>query len=161
MRRTRKDRIAELDDFDLRLLRAVQQNNQLTLGQLAEMTSLSVSACRRRLVSLRQAKIIVHDMAVVDPDAVKRQTFVSTLVRLERDTPDAHLAFRRQINDTPEIIQAFFITGLADYSLLIAVDELEEYNQLAEKMFTENKDVRSYESAIVMKRLKWGSRIPI
>lgn len=161
MRRSIEANAIQLDEFDLRLLRAVQQNNQMTLGELSEHASLSVSACRRRLAALRKAKVIMQDTAVVDPVAVGRRMFISTLVRMERDTPDAHVAFRKHINDTPEIIQAFFITGFADYSLLFAVDSLEEYNALADRLFTQDVDVRSYETSVVMKRLKWGTAVPI
>ena len=161
MRRSVESNEIQLDEFDLRLLRAVQENNQLTLTELSERANLSVSACRRRLAALRKNKVIIQDTAVVDPLAVGRRMFISTLVRMERDTPGAHVAFRKHIGDTPEVIQAFFITGFADYSLLFAVDSLEEYNELAERLFTEDVDVRSYETSVVMRRLKWGTAVPI
>lgn len=37
----------------------------------------------------------------------------------------------------------------------------EQYDELAERVFSGDVNVRSYESAVVMKRLKWGTAIPL
>ncbi|HBV11519.1 MAG TPA: Lrp/AsnC family transcriptional regulator, partial [Brevundimonas sp.] len=43
-----------LDEFDKRLLRAVQRDGSLTHAQLAEVVHLSPSQCARRLERLRK-----------------------------------------------------------------------------------------------------------
>ena len=47
-----------LDEFDLKLLDAVQRNNRLTAEQLAEKVCLSASAVQRRLQRFRERKVI-------------------------------------------------------------------------------------------------------
>ena len=59
-----------LDEFDLKLLDAVQRNNRLTAEQLTEKVCLSASAVQRRLHRLREPKVIEAEVAIVLPDAM-------------------------------------------------------------------------------------------
>ncbi|MEJ1936434.1 winged helix-turn-helix transcriptional regulator, partial [Nostoc sp. NIES-2111] len=59
-----------LDDFDRRLLRAVQANNQLNADQLGDAAGLSPSACLRRMKRLRDEGIIESEVAVVAPETL-------------------------------------------------------------------------------------------
>ena len=55
------------DEFDLKLLRLLQQNNRLTADELATTVGLSSSAVQRRLKRLRDEKIIEADISIVSP----------------------------------------------------------------------------------------------
>ncbi|HKD28004.1 MAG TPA: Lrp/AsnC family transcriptional regulator, partial [Xanthobacteraceae bacterium] len=44
-----------MDDFDIKLLRALQQDGRLTNNELAERIGLSASQCSRRRTALEEA----------------------------------------------------------------------------------------------------------
>src|SRR5690606_31403980 len=62
---TRK--MIDLDRFDRHLLALVRQDNLQPARVLAERVGLSLSAVLRRLRRLREEKVIVADIALVDP----------------------------------------------------------------------------------------------
>lgn len=150
-----------LDNFDLKILALLQQDNQRTLDDLSRLVNLSSSACRRRVEAMRRANVIIRDVAVVDPAAVGRPLLALALVKLERDAPDAHKTFRAVVQGRPEIMQAFFTAGSSDYVLLLNVRTVDEYRTLTESVFTPANYVRYFETMIVMSRVKWTMAVQI
>ena len=57
----------DLDDFDRRLLALVRHDNLQPARILADKVGLSLSAVLRRLRRMREEKVIIADIAVVDP----------------------------------------------------------------------------------------------
>ena len=70
---------AELDEFDLKLLDALQENNQRTSEELADLVHLSPASCLRRARRLREIKAIVADVSIVAPEVIgPRMTMIVT-----------------------------------------------------------------------------------
>jgi Lrp/AsnC family transcriptional regulator, leucine-responsive regulatory protein len=76
-----------LDEFDLKLLDAIQRNNRLTAAQLAERVCLSPSAVQRRLHRLRERKVIEAEVAIVSPEALGQSLTAIVEVSLDTETP--------------------------------------------------------------------------
>ena len=60
----------ELTEVDRAILRVVQQDAGLTIIKLAERVGVSSSVAQRRLQRLRDEKVILRDVSVVDPRLV-------------------------------------------------------------------------------------------
>src|ERR1700712_542688 len=60
-------KMVKIDDFDRRLLELVRRNNLEPARTLADKVGLSLSAVLRRLRRLRAEKVIVADVALIDP----------------------------------------------------------------------------------------------
>jgi Lrp/AsnC family leucine-responsive transcriptional regulator len=150
-----------LDEFDLRLLAAVQGNNRLTAEQLAEKVCLSASAVQRRLHRLRERKIIEAEVAIVSPDAVGRSLTAIVEVTLDTDRPKVIDEFQRAIQATPEVMQAYYVTGDADYILVITAKNMADYEAFACQFLSRRPHVKHFRTSIVMRRVKWGMTLPI
>lgn len=59
----------EIDEFDEKILKIVQQNNRIPAEKIAEEVGLSASAVQRRLRHLRKDGIIQADVSIVSPAA--------------------------------------------------------------------------------------------
>ena len=150
-----------LDEFDLRLLDAVQGNNRLTAEQLAEKVCLSASAVQRRLHRLRERKIIEAEVAIVSPDAVGRSLTAIVEVTLDTDRPKVIDEFQRAIQAAPEVMQAYYVTGNADYILVITAKNMADYEAFACQFLSTRPHVKHFRTSIVMRRVKWGITLPI
>ena len=62
-----------LDAIDLKILRALQENNRHSSEVLGGMVGLSPTACQRRMKRLREDKVIEADLSVVSPKAIGRE----------------------------------------------------------------------------------------
>ena len=150
-----------LDEFDLRLLRLVQRNNRLTHEELGGAVGLSPSACQRRLAKLRQRGIIEADIAVIAPEAVGRQLTMIVDVTLERERPDIMDEFKRSMLATPEVMQCYYVTGDADFILVLTARDMGHYEAFTKQFFFANPNIRRFQTRVVMDRVKTGLFVPI
>ena len=150
-----------LDEFDLKLLDAIQQNNRLTAEQLAEKVCLSPSAVQRRLHRLRERKIIEAEVAIVSPSAVGRSLTAIVEVTLDTDQPKAVEEFQRAIQAMPEVMQGYYVTGNADFILIVTARSVEDYEEFASRSLSKARYVKHLRTSVVMRRVKWGVALPV
>ena len=110
----------ELDDFDRRLLDALQADNRRTGEELADIVGLSPAACLRRAQRLRDEKVIERDVSILAPEALGRRLTVIVLVTLERESPDVVDAFKRSMRQAPEVMQCYYVIVRATENWLIS-----------------------------------------
>jgi Lrp/AsnC family leucine-responsive transcriptional regulator len=142
-----------LDDFDRALLAEVQIDNQTPARRLAERVGLSESAVLRRLRRLRREKIIVADVSVVHPAALGLPLTVHVLVSLEREASALLDAFTRKLRSRPEVRQAWYVTGEADFVLLLRLASMEAYETFAREVFHDDPNVRAFRTIITMREV--------
>ncbi|MGC1320970.1 MAG: Lrp/AsnC ligand binding domain-containing protein [Candidatus Udaeobacter sp.] len=149
-----------LDEFDLKLLDAVQRNNRLTARQLGEKICLSPAAVQRRLRRLRERKIIEAEVAVVSPDAVGRSLIAIVEVTLDTHVAKALEEFERAIQSAPEVMQGYLVTGNADFILLVTAKSMEDYNAFVLEFLSKKAHVKHFNTSVVIRRVKWGVALP-
>ena len=74
--------MSKIDQFDIKILNLVQENNKLRTEKIAEHVGLSPSAVQRRLRRLREEGIIEADISVIAPEEVGRKMIVIVEVTL-------------------------------------------------------------------------------
>ncbi|RDJ04297.1 Lrp/AsnC family transcriptional regulator [Rhizobium grahamii] len=151
----------ELDHADLALLSAVQRNNRLTSEELAEKAHLSPTACQRRLKRLRAEGVIEADVSIISPKAVGRHVTMIVLVSLERERADIIDRFKSAIRNTREVMIGYYVTGDADFILVITARDMEDYEQFTRRFFYENHDIKGFKTMVVMDRVKAGFAFPL
>jgi Lrp/AsnC family leucine-responsive transcriptional regulator len=150
-----------LDELDTRLLDSVQRNNRMTSDQLAALVGLSPTACQRRLKRLRAAGVIEGDVSIISPKTVGRPISMLVLVSLERERTDIIDRFKRAIQSTAEIMIGLYVTGEADFALLVTARDMEDYEQFTRRFFYENPDIKGFKTMVVMDRIKASFVLPI
>ncbi|WP_413990684.1 Lrp/AsnC family transcriptional regulator [Labrys okinawensis] len=151
----------ELDRADVAILDAVQRNNRLTSEELAAVAHLSPTACQRRLKRLREEGVIESDVSIVSPKAVGRQITMIVLVSLERERADIVDRFKAAIRQTREVMIGYYVTGDADFMLVVTADDMEGYEQFTRRFFYENHDIKGFKTMVVMDRVKASFALPI
>ncbi|WP_210164852.1 Lrp/AsnC family transcriptional regulator [Rhizobium etli] len=151
----------ELDRADAALLAAVQKNNRLTSEELADKVGLSPTACQRRLKRLRSEGVIEADVSIISPKAVGRPVTMIVLVSLERERADIVDRFKTSIRSTREVMIGYYVTGDADFILIVTARDMEEYEQFTRRFFYENHDIKGFKTMVVMDRVKASFAVPI
>jgi len=151
----------ELDRFDRQLLNLVQEDSGLTAERLAEQVSLSPSAVQRRLRRMREQGVIVRDAAIVDPKKIGKPTFFIVSLQVERERPELLAQLRGWIAAQIHIQQAFYVTGEADFILVITAPDTEVYDELMSRLVSENPNVKRFTTNVALGIVKRGLTIPI
>jgi Lrp/AsnC family transcriptional regulator, leucine-responsive regulatory protein len=150
-----------LTKADRDILRLMQQDATMTLTALAERVGLSPSSAQRRLQKLREDKVILRDVSVVDPKKVGGAVSMLVEVELERDRPELLPPFMRWVADTAEVQEAWGTSGRGDYTLVILAQSVEHFDALADRMMELNPNIRKFTTSVVLKTLKRGLVVPI
>ena len=151
----------ELDHFDRRLLNLVQEDAAQTTERIAEQIGLSPSAVQRRLRRLREDGVIVRDVSIVDPKSVGRPTFFVVSVQVERERPELIAHLREWLGMQPHVQQAFYVTGEADFVLIITAPDTETYDGLMSRMIAEHPNVKRFTTNVALSVVKRGLTVPV
>jgi Lrp/AsnC family transcriptional regulator, leucine-responsive regulatory protein len=151
----------KLDEFDLKLLDAIQHNVRLTADELAEKVCLSPSSVQRRLHRLREQNIIEAEVAIVSPEAIGRDFTAIIEVTLNTDRPKIVGEFQRSIQAAPEVMQAYYVTGNADFILIVTAKSLQDYEQFTQRFLSKRTYVGHFRTSVVMRRVKSGMTVPV
>lgn len=144
-------KIADLDQFDRRLLKLVRRNNIEPARVLAEKVGLSVSAVLRRLRRLREEKVIVADIALVAPALTGSALTMHVLVEMMEAGRRAMDAFARDIDRYPEVTAAWEVTGETDFVLKVQVNTMEQYDRFTRAALSEDNGVRTFKTFIAIR----------
>lgn len=153
--------MTEIDRIDRAILEVVQKNNRMSSDELAEIVNLSPTACQRRLKRLRAEGVIEADVAIVSPKAVGRQVTMIVLVSLERERADIVDRFKASIRNTREVMLGYYVTGDADFMLIVTARDMESYEQFTRRFFYGNHDIKGFKTMVVMDRVKASLAFPI
>ena len=146
-------KIPDLDDFDRRLLALVREDNLQPARILADKVGLSLSAVLRRLRRLREEKVIVADIAVVDPALTGSALTMHVLVQMQQAGPQTMDNFAREIVRHPEITGAWDVTGEDDFLLKVQVGTMEDYDRFTRRALGEDKGVHSFKTMIAIRNI--------
>jgi Lrp/AsnC family transcriptional regulator, leucine-responsive regulatory protein len=153
--------MTDLDRFDRQLLALVQQDAALTAEQLAEHVSLSPSAIQRRLKRLREQGVIVRQVAVLDAAQVGRPTTFIAGLQVESERPELMVRLRSWLDSEAAVQQAFYVTGEADFVLVVTAPDATAYEALMARLLADNPNVRRYTTQVAMGVLKRGLALPV
>lgn len=154
-------RVTDPDELDLRILDLVQEDASLSTEAIAGDVGLSASAVQRRLSRMRRDRIIEKVVALVEPRALGRAVTVLVEVEIDNERRNALDGFQRWICEAPEVQSCWYVTGDADYVLLVCTRDLDGYNAFIERLMSEQPVVRKYKSLIALKTLKRGLKVAV
>lgn len=151
--------MTDLDTLDLRILDLIQENAEMPGEAIADAVGLSVSAVQRRISRLKRGGVIEKVVALVEPRSVGRTVTVLVEVEIDNERRGSLDAFQRWVVEAPEVQSCWYVTGDADYALLVSTRDLDGYNAFIERLMTEQPVVRKYKSLIALKTIKRGLKV--
>lgn len=150
-----------LDEIDLRILAALQDNARISNVDLAARVGISPSPCWRRVRELERDGVISRYAALVDPGSVGLPVSVFIQVSLERQVESALEEFESAVLSRPEVMECYLMTGDADYLLRVVVADLGAYERFLMDHLTKIPSVASIKSSFALKQIKYRTALPV
>lgn len=150
-----------LDQFDLKILRELQRDGRLTNNELSEKIALSASQCSRRRVRLEADGFIRGYQAMLDREKLGLDLLVVISVTLATHNRDNAQRFARLVNDLPEVLEAYSLTGEMDYHLKVVVRGLSDLSRFVNEVLLPHDAVQHVKTSIVLTTLKQFGALPI
>ena len=150
-----------LSASDLTILHLLQENVREKLETIAFETGLSVATVQRRIKHLRSTGVIERETAQISADAVGYTMTFLIFVEMERERLDQLEAFRRKAKAEPQVQQCYYITGEADFALVVLARDMADFEQLTHRLFFEDTNVKRFRTSVVMNRTKVSLAAPL
>ena len=82
-------------------------------------------------------------------------------VTLEHEHTHVITEFKRACRENLEIMQCYYVTGQSDFVIILTAQSMEAYDAFVERFLFSNRNVRRFETMVVMDRVKVGFELPI
>lgn len=150
----------DIDATDLKLLDTLQQDASLNNQQLAERAHISPPTCLRRVKRLRDAGLIEREIAILNPDRLAGALGLglTALVEISLDRQGAELleAFEACVVKDEAVQQCYRVSPGPDFMLVVHVADMPGYLALAQRLFTQDANVRNVKAFFSVKRAKFA-----
>ncbi len=150
-----------MDDKDLALLRALQDNARLTSIELAEKVHLSPSPIQRRQKQLEKDGVIQSYVTLLDQEKLGLKVSVFISVQLVSQDDENISSFERDIATIPQVMECYLMTGDYDYLLRVVTRDLHEFEELLRSRLIKMKQVKSIRSSSALRRVVYKTALPL
>jgi len=149
----------DLDRFDREILRLITSDASLSLAEISARIGLTPTPCWKRIRRMEQEGIILRRVAVLDPVKVGLPVSVFVAIETADHSSDWLSRFANVIEQTPEIVDAWRMSGDVDYLLHVVVPDIASYDAFYRKLIGA-VPLRNVSSRFSMERLK-DAALPI
>jgi DNA-binding Lrp family transcriptional regulator len=153
--------IDALDQFDLKLLAALEADGRLTNSELAGKVGLSASQCSRRRIKLEEIGVIEGYSARLNGKRLGIGLLALIQVSMSVHSKENAKKFSSFVNAIDEIQEAYALTGDADYLLKVVVPDLKNLSRIINELILPHASVSHVKSSIVLTTLKDSHRLPL
>lgn len=152
---------AKLDRTDRRIIEALQQDGRLANNELAARVNLSPAPCLRRVRALEERGVIKRYVALVDPLKVGLGLLAYLTVKLEKKGQMQVAEFSTSVNDWPEVIECYSMTGEMDYLLRVQVEDLDHFSSFVMEKLVKQPGVIDVKSSFALRSVKQTTALPL
>jgi Lrp/AsnC family transcriptional regulator, leucine-responsive regulatory protein len=151
------------DQIDIKLLEALQEDASLSNQDLAKRVHISAPTCLRRVKRLHEAGLIERQIALLSTDklAAVLGYGLSAIVEITLDRQGAELldAFEQRVQLDTAVQQCYRVSPGPDFVLMVHVPDMPRYLALAQRLFTDDANVRNVKAFFSTKRAKFEPKV--
>ena len=152
-----------LDDIDIKLLNAMQEDCSLSNQALAELAHISPPTCLRRVKRLKDAGLIEREIALLSTDKLANILGhgLTAIVEITLDQQgDEHLSkFERRVNLDAAVQQCYRVSPGPDFVIIVHVVNMPAYLALSQQLFTSDANVRNVKAFFSIQRSKFEPKV--
>ncbi|MDP9044403.1 MAG: Lrp/AsnC family transcriptional regulator [Pseudomonadota bacterium] len=152
---------ADLDRYDLLILRELQSEARLSNTELAARVGLSAAPTWRRVKWLEEQGYITGYRAEID----RRKIGLGVLafVRVDADRNDA--ASTRELEETirriPEVIACHYISGSGTFEMQVMATDLDAFSKFSRDTLLHLPHVKDLHTSFSLGEVKSGAALPL
>lgn len=143
-----------MDKFDIDILSCLKTDGRMSLADISEQASLSISSVARRIRTMENDGIIEGYSVQINEEKIGFGFPVFVSVRLERQLAVNFSDFEKKIRTFPEVVECWLMTGNQDYLIKLSTANLREFETFLTENLTAIKTVSSVETSIPLRCVK-------
>ena len=149
-----------MDDFDRKILTLIQEDDSLSVADVADQIGLSTTPCWRRIHNLEKNGVIRKRVALLDTKSLNIGITVLVTIRAARHNTQWLEDFSRVVDDIPEIVEIYRMSGDNDYLMKVVAPSIEGYDVIYRRLIDEI-EVSDITSSFAMETIKYTTALPL
>lgn len=149
-----------MDRLDRKILRLLQEDATLAVADIAKKVGLSTTPCWRRIQKLEEDGVIKRRVAVLDAEKINTKVTVFVSIRTGSHNVEWLKRFSELVQDFPEVVEFYRMSGDVDYLLKVVVPDIAAYDAFYKRMIAKI-EIRDVSSAFAMEQIKYTTQLPL
>ena len=143
-----------MNKVDIEILKALVRNSRASLQEIGAQVGLSATPCWNRIKRMEESGVIEGYTVRLNAEALGYADSVIVQVTLDSHTDSTLENFGRALEEIPEVVEAYLVSGDYDYYVRIAVRDTRDYERLLRERLYKIPGIRHSKSSFVLRRLK-------
>ena len=149
-----------MDRLDRKILRLLQEDSTLAVADIAKRVGLSTTPCWRRIQKLEEEGVIQRRVAILDPVRINARVNVFVSIRTNTHSMEWLRRFSEVIQEFPEVVEFYRMSGEVDYLLRVVVPDIAAYDAFYKRLIA-RIEIRDVSSAFAMEQIKNTTQLPL
>ncbi|GAB3095747.1 Lrp/AsnC family transcriptional regulator [Aestuariicella hydrocarbonica] len=151
----------QLDDFDMKILKALQENADYSMNELGDLVGLSHTPCWRRIKRLEAEGFIKGKVTLLEASKLNLSVTVHAYITIKNHDESSLNAFESAVLAVKEVVECYSTTGDKDYLLRVVVNSVDHYEQLLKQTLVHLPNLDSVNSTFALKQVKYTTALPL
>lgn len=149
-----------MDRIDRGILDLLQRDGTAEIAQIAEQVGLSKAPCWRRIRRLQRMGVIRRTVALLDAKLLNVGTTVFVTVKTADHSAAWFERFLRVLNDIPEVMDIYRMSGDVDYLLRVVVPDIGAYGAVYSRLI-ECCEFLDISASFALESIKQTTALPL
>lgn len=149
-----------MDATDRQILDILQHDATMPLAEIARRVGLSSTPCWRRIQKLEEAKVIRKRVAVLDSAKINAGVTVFVSIRTSQHNADWLSRFASIVDEMPEVVEFYRMSGEIDYLLRVVVPDIAAYDSFYKRLIADI-ELDDVSSSFAMEQIKYTTALPL
>jgi Lrp/AsnC family leucine-responsive transcriptional regulator len=150
-----------LDEFDRRIIRALNANARATNVEVAKQVGLSEAPCSRRIRRLEDEGVIKGYSVRLDAASVGIEIRAFVTLTLDAVSAKAADRFAEVVAESPFVLECFIVSGSAYALLHVVAPDIRAYSEFVLDRLRTIPGVKDLNSNFVMRDIKEYQGLPV
>jgi DNA-binding Lrp family transcriptional regulator len=151
----------KLDKTDIKILEILQNDCRITTKKLAEQLNLSPTPVFERIRKLEKEGYINKYVALLDERKIGLKQTIFIGVKLKGHTRKYLQSFLTQVNNFPEVMECYQVSGNFDFLLKIVLADIDAYELFVQTKLSLISELGNVHSYIAIKKGKNTTKLDI
>lgn len=148
------------DKMDRKILQILQKDCTMPVAEIGKQVGLSTTPCWRRIQKLEERGIIQRRVALLDPRKVNAGVTVFVAISTSQHSEDWLNRFHEAIQEFPEVVEFYRMSGQVDYLLRVVVPDIEHYDKFYKRLIS-RIELTDVSSSFAMEQIKFTTELPL
>ena len=149
-----------MDAIDKKILDILQIDTTLAVAEIAQKVGLSTTPCWRRIQKLEAAGVIRSRVALLDAEKLNAGVTVFVSIKTDKHDTAWYQGFSRAVNEFPEVVEFYRMSGDIDYLLRVVVPDIGAYDQFYQRLIAQ-VELYDVSSSFSMEQIKYTTALPL